>query len=152
MSNIIKRYSLETLKNVDATQPKPRTSAHGNAVKKPSILEQIQSMEKTSFQKSPPKTTTNQFSPKPRRKPRRTVYEEREIIQKIINELFTRKKEEEIIEAKAQGLLSTEKEKQRKERIVKSRESAKKYLARNKDKAIQIKSKVSRKSKSPKKN
>jgi RecB family exonuclease len=107
---------------------------------------------KTTSKKSPPKKPTSQLSPRPTRKPRRTIQEEREIIQKIINELFTRKKEQETIEAKAQGLLSTEKEKQRKERIVKSRESAKKYLAQNKDKAIQIKSKVSRKSKSPKKN
>ena len=113
--NIIKRYSLETLSDVEVKPRKVQPLSSGT--KRPSILEQIQSMPaenavKTTSKKSPPKKPTSQLSPRPTRKPRRTIQEEREIIQKIINELFTRKKEQETIEAKAQGLLSTEKENQ----------------------------------------
>ena len=87
--NIIKRYSLETLSDVEVKPRKVQPLSSGT--KRPSILEQIQSMSaenavKTTSKKSPPKKSPPQLSPRPTRKPRRTIQEEREIIQKIINE------------------------------------------------------------------
>lgn len=81
-------------------------------------------------------------SPPPRRL--KTPEQERAIIEEIVNELNKREKELNKKQAKIQSVIWTEKEKARNERMKSLRESAKKYLSKNKQKSIIIKTKVSR--------
>jgi len=144
--NIIKRYSLDTLSDVTPQRIQSPSGAVKEPIRQPvpkrgpSILEQIEMMTKnaTALQK-----------PKPQRRVR-TKEQENQLIVEIITELQKREKEKEKTKSRMEAVSSTKKEKERKERMVRSRESARKYLSQKKDKPIEIKSKVKRKSISPK--